>query len=117
MKIKERSVARQVELAKKQLETWPAWMKKAGRFEGSDVFHLNRQRQTVRSNIMPQDGRRISLHNGGIVEDKQKFRCSTDKQHYVFIRQNKELIVIECPQCHRMRFITKKDTQIIPHDV
>lgn len=42
MKDNGRSVAKQVEAAKRQLESWPEWMRKAGRFEGADVGDSDR---------------------------------------------------------------------------
>ncbi len=37
------SVARQVEAAKKQLDTWPDWMRKVNRFEGAGISDAIRQ--------------------------------------------------------------------------
>ncbi len=39
------SVARQVDAAKKQLEDWPDWMRKAGRLEGGEVSDADRKLQ------------------------------------------------------------------------
>lgn len=37
------SVVKQVEAAKKQLEDWPDWMRKASRFEGADAPNVDRE--------------------------------------------------------------------------
>ncbi len=49
------SVARQVEAAKKQLDAWPDWMRKAGRFEGADVSNADRQVQAGTGKVRSKD--------------------------------------------------------------